>query len=97
MHSSDTPVRTARLGARVAQDVLNTLKRAAEIEGRSVSDFVIAAARSAAEQTIERAQLLRFSLADQERIADVLARPAAMPDALQRAQSAHRELIRESR
>lgn len=89
--------RVARIGARLTPDVLNVVRRAAEIEGRSVSDFIVDAARIAAERTIERAQILHFSLADQERIADVLAKPARMTEALARAEASYAELIRESR
>jgi uncharacterized protein (DUF1778 family) len=87
--------RTARLEARVAPDVLAAVKRAAEIEGRSVSDFVVAAARSAAERTIEDAQIIRLSLADQERVTDILLAGIQPSPALDRAMVRHREMIRD--
>lgn len=40
--------RSARLEARVSPDALAVVKRAAELQGRSVSDFVVVAAREAA-------------------------------------------------
>lgn len=89
--------RVARLEARIAPDVLSAVKRAAEIEGRSVSDFVVAAARAAAERTIEEAQIIRLSLADQERIAEALTAPVQVNDALKRAFAAYKDLIRDSR
>lgn len=89
--------RTARIEARIAPEALATVKRAAEIQGRSVSDFVVAAAQEAAERTVEQAQIVRLSLRDQERIADILERPLPPTPALERAFQAHRELIRESR
>ena len=89
--------RAARIEARIAPDVLAAVKRAAEIQGRSVSDFVVAAARDAAERTIEQAQILRMSLADQERMADLLAHPPAPNDAMQRAFEAHRTLVARKR
>ena len=46
------PARTARLEARIAPDALAAVKRAAEIQGRSVSDFVVVAAQEAAHRTI---------------------------------------------
>ena len=42
--------RTARIEARVAPNTLAVVKRAAEFEGRSVSDFVVAAAHAAAQK-----------------------------------------------
>jgi len=45
--------RTARVEARIAPEALAIVKRAAEMRGRSVSDFVVAAAQEAAARTIE--------------------------------------------
>ena len=91
-----TSSRSARIEARIAPEVLAAVKRAAEIEGRSISDFVVDAARHAAERTIEETQIIRLSLADQERVAAVLSNPPAASPALERAMTAHRDLIRES-
>jgi uncharacterized protein (DUF1778 family) len=88
--------RSARLEARISPDVLAAVKRAAEIEGRSVSDFVVDAARHAAERTIEETQIIRLSLADQMRVAAVLAAPPAASAGLDRAMDAHRSLIQAS-
>ena len=44
--------RTARIEARIAPDALAVVKRAAELQGRSVSDFVVAAAQEAANRAI---------------------------------------------
>ena len=85
--------RSARIEARIAPDILAAVKRAAEIEGRSVSDFVVDAARHAAERTIEDSQIIRLSLADQERVAAVLMAAPKSSAALDRAMAAHRSLI----
>jgi uncharacterized protein (DUF1778 family) len=85
--------RSARIEARIAPDVLAAVKRAAEIEGRSVSDFVVDAARHAAERTIEDSQIIRLSLADQERVATILMAAPKPSAALDRAMAAHRSLI----
>lgn len=88
--------RTARLEARIAPDTLAAVKRAAEIAGRSVSDFVVEAARQAAEKTIAETQIIRLSLAGQEQLAEILSRPPKLTPALERAFEAHRRLIRSS-
>jgi uncharacterized protein (DUF1778 family) len=93
---SAVPNRSARLEARIAPDTLAAVKRAAEIAGRSVSDFVVEAARLAAERTIAETQIIRFSLADQELIADILSRPPKITPGLERAFESHRRLIRSS-
>jgi len=69
------------------------LKRAAEIEGRSVSDFVVSAAREAAERTLEKASVLRLSAEDQRRFADAILHPPAPNAALRRAARRHRRLF----
>jgi uncharacterized protein (DUF1778 family) len=93
---SQLVTRSARLEARISPDVLAAVKRAAEIEGRSVSDFVVDAARHAAERTIEETQIIRFSLADQMRVAAILAAPPTPSAGLDRAMDAHRALIQAS-
>lgn len=89
--------RTARIEARIAPDALAVVKRAAEIQGRSVSDFVVAAAQEAAHRTIEETHLIRLSVEDQQRFVDLLLNPPPLSPALARARDAHAELIRESR
>jgi uncharacterized protein (DUF1778 family) len=42
--------RTARPEARIAPEALAVVRRAAEIQGRSISDFVVAAAQEAAQK-----------------------------------------------
>ena len=82
-----------RLEARMPAEVYGMLKRAAEIEGRSVSDFVVSAAREAAERTIEKASVLRLSAEDQRRFADAILHPPAPNAALRRAARRHRKLF----
>ena len=86
--------RSARIEARIAPDALALVKRAADLEGRSVSDFVVAAAGEAARRAIEREQVIRLSVADQERFADLLLHPPEPTGALRRAKAAHAALIR---
>jgi uncharacterized protein (DUF1778 family) len=85
--------RSSRFEARLAPDVLAVLKRAAELQGRSLSDFVVAAAQEIAERTIEETSVIRLSLEDQRRFVDLLINPPDPNPALQRAAQAHAELI----
>jgi uncharacterized protein (DUF1778 family) len=89
-------VRTARVEARIAPDVLAVIRRAAELEGRSVSDFLVASAKEAAYRTIEESQVIRLSIDDQRRFADLLLNPPAPAPAMDRAFEAHARLIRET-
>jgi len=89
--------RSARIEARIAPDALAVVKRAAEMQGRSISDFVVAAAQEAAHRTIEQAHIIWLSIEDQQRFVDLLLNPPPLSPALQRARKAHTRLIRESR
>jgi uncharacterized protein (DUF1778 family) len=95
--TAQSPTRSTRLEARIAPDALAVVKRAAEIQGRSVSDFVVAAAQEAAQKTIEETQLVRLSLEDQIAFAEAITRPPEANDALHRAKEAHRRLLPETR
>jgi uncharacterized protein (DUF1778 family) len=94
---SQEPIRTARIEARIAPDALTIVKRAAEIQGRSVSDFVVAAAQEAAERTIERTDIIRLSVEGQRAFAEAILNPPAPSAGLKKAAKAHRRLIREVR
>ncbi len=62
--------KTARLEARLPIAVHALLKEAADLQGRSLSDFVVASAREAAEEAIARNNEIQLALAEQERSAD---------------------------
>lgn len=89
--------RTARLEARIAPDALAAIKRAAELQGRSISDFVVAAAQEAANRTIEEAQIIRLSVEDQRAIVEAILNPPPLTPAMERAAARHRKLISISR
>ena len=89
------PTRTSRIEARISPDALAIVKRAAEIQGRSLSDFVVAAAQEAAHRTIEETQIIRLSVEDQRAFAEAILNPPPPAPALIRAAEAHRRLIRE--
>ncbi len=45
---------TARLKARISTDLHSMLKRAAELQGRTMTDFVVSAVQEAAQRAIAR-------------------------------------------
>src|SRR5258706_15840865 len=69
---SKARVRTARIEAHIAPDALAIIRRAAEIQGRSVSDFAVAAAQKAAERTIEKTEIIRLSVEGQRAFAEAI-------------------------
>jgi len=88
-----SPTRTTRFEARISPERLAIVRRAAEIQGRSLSDFVVSAAHEAALRAIEEAQVLRLAVEDQKALAAALLEPPQPNDALRRAAAAHRRLI----
>lgn len=95
--STSDPNRTARIEARIAPDVLALVRRAAEIQGRSVSDFLVTAALKDAERTIEDAQIIRLSIEDQQRFAELLLNPPPLAPAMKRALKARKRLIADTK
>ena len=89
--------RTARVEARIAPESLAVVRRAAERQGRSVSDFLVAAALKDAHKTIEDAQIIRLSVDDQHRFADMLLNPPALAPAMQQALKARKRLLADAR
>ena len=85
--------RTSRIEARIAPDALAIVKRAAEMQGRSVSDFVVAAAQEAAHRMIQETQIIRLSVEDQHAFAAAILDPPPPNDALRRAAEAYRNLV----
>ena len=85
--------RTARVEARIAPDALAVVRRAAELQGRSISDFLVAAALKDAHQTIEDAQIIRLAVDDQHRFAELLMNPPPLVPAMKRALKARKRLI----
>ena len=83
----------ARLEARLPASVYALLKRAAELKGRSITDFVVNAAQDAAQRVIEDDGIIRLSAEDQVRFAQALLNPPAPNAALKRAISHYRKNV----
>jgi uncharacterized protein (DUF1778 family) len=84
---------SARLEARISSELHTMLKRAAEIQGRTMTDFVVAAVQDAARRAIEEADVLRLSMADQACFAQAILTPPPAPPALKRAFARRRKLL----
>jgi uncharacterized protein (DUF1778 family) len=85
--------RSARIEARITPENLAVIKRAAEIQGRSLSDFIVVAAQEAAHRAIEETQLIRLSVEDQRLFAEAILDPPEPNESLRRAFESHRQLI----
>jgi len=91
------PVRSVRMEVRIVVDALATIKQAAALQGRSVSDFMVSAAQEAAQRTIAEMTIIRLSAEGQRAFAAALVKPAKPAPGLKRAFEAHRRLIGEVR
>jgi len=78
--------------ARIAPEVHALLKRAAEIEGRSITDFVVTAASAAARRTLEQAETIRLSADSSAFVASLLADARPVP-AMRKAKEQHDALV----
>ena len=77
--------RSERVEARVTPEQKELLERAAAIEGRSLTDFVLSSAQNAAVETISRPELLKLTPDDQDVFVAALLKPPAPNKALRAA------------
>ncbi len=73
--SAKAPRKSKRLELRAPADVKRTIKRAADIRGNSVSDFVLNNARDAALRVIEEYEELRLREEDRSAFFSALLNP----------------------
>ena len=83
----------ARLEARIPTDLHAMLKRAADLQGRTMTDFIVAAVREAAQHAIEEAEVMRLSMRDQMAFAQALISAPAPNAALERAFTRRKQLL----
>lgn len=76
-------VRGERLEARVTADQKALIQRAAELEGRSVTDYVISSVQDAAKRTVEAHDVMVLSAADSRAFVDALLNPPPVNARLQ--------------
>ena len=88
-----TSISTARLEARISTELHALLKRVAELQGRTMTDFVVAAVQEAAQRALEQSEVIRLSLADQECFAQELMSAPQPSQALIRAFARRSKLL----
>lgn len=85
MNSQTRPSsRSARLGIRATPEQEAILKRAAEVRHKSLTEFILDSACSAAEQTLLDQRLFVVSTGQYEALLDLLDRPAQPNPGLKR-------------
>jgi uncharacterized protein (DUF1778 family) len=77
--------RAERLEARLTRDQKALFQRAAELQGRTLTDFLIASAHEAAVRTLEESQIIRLSVEDSRAFANALLSPRKPTEKLRNA------------
>src|SRR5919109_1393467 len=87
--------RRERLEARVSPEQKTLLERAAALEGRSLTDFVVSSAQAAAMETIQRHEVIALTARDSLAFTQALMYPPAPNEQLRAAARRHRDLVAE--
>ncbi len=82
--------RAERVEARVTPKQKRLFERAAALEGRSLTDFLLASAQTAAAEAISRHELLKLTPEDQRVFVNALLNPPAPNKALRTATARYR-------
>lgn len=80
--SSRGRVRSARLETRITLEQKNLIERAAALQSRSVTDFVLSSVQEAARRTVEEHQRLDLSVRDSAAFVEALLKPQPVSDRL---------------
>jgi uncharacterized protein (DUF1778 family) len=84
--------RQERFEARITRQQKKLLQRAADLEGRTLTDFVVKSAQDAAQRAIEAHTVLELSARDQQTFVQALLRPPSPSKRLTRAARRYKRL-----
>src|SRR5436190_21376505 len=82
-----------RFDARLNEEQKVLIQKAADLEGRTMTDFVLHSAEAAAERTIEERAMLILCARETEAFADAILSPASPGPVLRRAAREHRKKL----
>lgn len=88
-----TTTKTERLEARVPVALKKVIQHAANLQGRTLTDFVIASLDKAARETVREHEVISLSAADSLRVAKLLITPPRPNAALRKAAARHRKAV----
>ncbi len=89
--SASGRTRAERLETRVTAEQKSLIERAAALQGRTVTDFVLTSVQDAARRAIEEHQQLALSVRDSEAFVDALLNPTPVNDRLRDTVRRYRE------
>ena len=85
--------KTFRFDARLNQAQKLLIQRAADLEGRTMTDFVLHSAEAAAERTIEKRAMLALTAREYAAFADAILKPPKPGPVLRKAAREYREKL----
>jgi uncharacterized protein (DUF1778 family) len=92
MASTTDPKTTSRLEARINPETKALIQKAADLEGRTLTDFVVTSVQTAASRVIEQHQSLKLSIEDSEAFVEAILNPPKPNDALNAAASRYKKM-----
>ncbi|MCA9436977.1 MAG: DUF1778 domain-containing protein, partial [Candidatus Omnitrophica bacterium] len=87
--------KSERLEARITRDQKELFKRAAQIQGRSLTDFLVQAASDAANRVVQEEHILNLAREDQEALVNALLNPPKPNARLKAAVEDYRKTVRQ--
>jgi uncharacterized protein (DUF1778 family) len=93
MATATHPKPMARLEARVSPETKALLQKAADLEGRTLTDFIVASVQAEAQRVIKQYQALALSLEDSEAFVDALLNPPKPNDLLKAAALRYKQVM----
>lgn len=85
--------KTERFEQRTTSEVRELIERAAELSGRSVSDFILSSAEAAARETIRTYQVIEMTTAGTADFVEALLNPPSSSEPMEAAARRYRDLV----
>ena len=94
-HSADAPGRRkrSRLEARISAAEKELLKRAADLQGCTLTEFVVRSAQEAARKALKEHQMMSLTARDTEAFVKALLKPPAPSKKLKRAAERYKKVM----
>jgi len=83
----------ARLEARISPETKALLQKAADLQGRTLTDFVVATVQAEAYRVLEQHQTLKLSIEDSQAFVNAILNPSQPNDALKSAAIRSKQVI----
>ena len=85
--------KVARLEARISPEQKRFFERAAELQGRSLTEFVVRSAQDAAQEAIREYEVMSLTARDTKAFVNALLKPPAPSSRLKRAAARYHSLM----